>query len=71
MKDEPANPGGPAAGAPRAQGLPAVVGRADFEAERAGFLARENAHTREGDAIASLGPWKLVARWHPGWADGF
>ena len=45
MKDEPANPGGPAAGAPRAQGLPAVVGRADFEAERAGSLAREKAQT--------------------------
>ena len=66
MKDEPANPGGRAARATEAPGLPAAVGRADFEAERAGLLARENAHTREGDAIASLSPWKLVARWHPG-----
>ena len=53
MKDESANPGGPAAGAASAPGLPAVVGRADFEAERAGLLAREKAHTREGDEIAA------------------
>jgi len=33
--------------------MPAVVGRADLEAERAGLLAREKAHTREGDAIAA------------------
>ncbi len=53
MTNESANPGGPAAGATTAPGLPAVVGRADFEAERAGLLAREKAHTREGDAIAA------------------
>jgi predicted dithiol-disulfide oxidoreductase (DUF899 family) len=53
MKDESANLGGPAARAASAPGLPATVGRADFEAERAGLLAREKAHTREGDAIAA------------------
>ena len=53
MKDESANLGGPAARATEAPGLPAAVGRADFEAERAGLLAREKAHTREGDAIAA------------------
>ena len=52
MTNESANPGGPAAGATTAPDLPAVVGRADFEAERARLLAREKAHTREGDAIA-------------------
>ncbi len=47
MTDEPDN------GTARARGMPRVTGRADFEAERAGLLAREKAHTREGDAIAA------------------
>jgi hypothetical protein len=33
MKDESANPGGPAAGATRAPGLPAAVDRPTFHAE--------------------------------------
>jgi predicted dithiol-disulfide oxidoreductase (DUF899 family) len=33
--------------------LPPVVDRAAYEAERAGLLEREKAHTREGDAIAA------------------
>ena len=53
MTDESANLAGPAARATEAPGLPAAVGRADFEAERARLLAREKAHTREGDAIAA------------------
>ena len=53
MTEESANLGGPAARATSAMSLPAVVSRAHFEAERAGLLAREKAHTREGDAIAA------------------
>src|ERR1019366_377887 len=53
MKDESANPGGPAAGAPSAPGLPAAAGRAAFQAELDRLRVREKAHTREGDAIAA------------------
>ena len=53
MKDESAHPGGPAAGATSAPGLPAVTGRAAFQAELDALRAREKAHTREGDAIAA------------------
>jgi predicted dithiol-disulfide oxidoreductase (DUF899 family) len=53
MKDESANPGGPAAGATKAPGLPAAVGRATFQAELDRLRVREKAHTREGDAIAA------------------
>ena len=52
MKNEPANPGGPAsaAGVPS---LPAAVDRATFQAELDRLRIREKAHTREGDAIAA------------------
>src|ERR1019366_5109577 len=53
MKDESANPGGPAAGAPSAPGLPAVADRATFQTELDRLRVREKAHTREGDAIAA------------------
>src|ERR1022692_4730184 len=53
MKDESANPGGPAAGATKAPGLPAAAGRATFQAELDRLRVREKAHTREGDAIAA------------------
>jgi hypothetical protein len=53
MTDEPASPGGPAAGAASAPGLPAAVDRAAFEAELDQLRVREKAHTREGDAIAA------------------
>src|ERR1022692_4214352 len=53
MKDESANPGGPAAGATKAPGLPAAVGRATFQAELDKLRVREKAHTRQGDAIAA------------------
>ena len=53
MKDEPANLGGPAAGATNAPGLPAAVDRATFQAELDRLRVREKAHTREGDAIAA------------------
>jgi predicted dithiol-disulfide oxidoreductase (DUF899 family) len=53
MNDESANPGGPAAGAPSAPGLPAAAGRATFQAELDRLRVREKAHTREGDAIAA------------------
>jgi predicted dithiol-disulfide oxidoreductase (DUF899 family) len=53
MRDEPANPGGPAAGATRAPSLPAAVDRAAFQAELDRLRVREKAHTREGDAIAA------------------
>ena len=53
MKDESANPGGPAVGATSALGLPAAVDRAAFQAELDGLRAREKAHTQEGDAIAA------------------
>lgn len=35
------------------EALPAVVDRATWQAERDALLAREKAHTREGDAIAA------------------
>jgi predicted dithiol-disulfide oxidoreductase (DUF899 family) len=50
MTSESARPGGPAASAP---GLPAVVGRAAFQAELDRLRTREKAHTRAGDAIAA------------------
>jgi predicted dithiol-disulfide oxidoreductase (DUF899 family) len=53
MKDESANPGGPAAGATQAPGQPAAAGRATFQAELDRLRVREKAHTREGDAIAA------------------
>ena len=53
MQDEPAHPGGPAAGATSAPGLPAAVDRAAFQAELDRLRVREKAHTREGDAIAA------------------
>ena len=53
MTDESANPGGPAADAASAPGLPAVVDRAIFQAELDALRVREKAHTREGDAIAA------------------
>src|ERR1017187_4355659 len=53
MKDESANPGGPAAAATKAPGLPAAAGRATFQAELDRLRVREKAHTREGDAIAA------------------
>jgi predicted dithiol-disulfide oxidoreductase (DUF899 family) len=53
MKDESANLGGPAGGAPSAPGLPAAVGRAAFQAGLDALRVREKAHTREGDAIAA------------------
>jgi predicted dithiol-disulfide oxidoreductase (DUF899 family) len=37
----------------RTPALPQVVDRATWQAERAALLAREKAHTREGDAIAA------------------
>jgi predicted dithiol-disulfide oxidoreductase (DUF899 family) len=52
MKDESAHPGGPAAAAADAPGLPAAVDRATFQAELDRLRVREKAHTREGDAIA-------------------
>jgi predicted dithiol-disulfide oxidoreductase (DUF899 family) len=53
MTDESAHPGGPAADAASAQGLPAAVDRATFQAELDALRVREKAHTREGDAIAA------------------
>jgi predicted dithiol-disulfide oxidoreductase (DUF899 family) len=53
MTDESANPGGPAAGAVGAPGLPAAVDPATFQAELDRLRVREKAHTREGDAIAA------------------
>ena len=53
MTDESAHPGGPAAGAARAPGLPVAAGRATFQAELDALRVREKAHTREGDAIAA------------------
>jgi|SRR5438094_5827552 len=53
MRDESASPGGPAAGATSAPGLPAAVDRASFQAELDRLRVREKAHTREGDAIAA------------------
>jgi predicted dithiol-disulfide oxidoreductase (DUF899 family) len=53
MTHEPAGAGGPAAGAGAAAGLPAVTGRAAFEADLDRLRVREKAHTREGDAIAA------------------
>ena len=53
MTDESANPGGSAADAASAPGLPAAVQRATFAAELDRLRVREKAHTREGDAIAA------------------
>ena len=53
MKDESANLGGPAADATSAPSLPAAVDRAAFQAELDALRVREEAHTREGDAIAA------------------
>jgi predicted dithiol-disulfide oxidoreductase (DUF899 family) len=53
MTDESAPPGGPAASASSATGLPAAVDRATFQAELDALRVREKAHTREGDAIAA------------------
>ena len=53
MKDESSYPGGPAAGATKAPGLPAAVDRAAFQAELDALRVREKAHTREGDVIAA------------------
>ena len=50
MTDETTNQ---AAGAASAPARPAAVDRATFQAELAELRAREKAHTREGDAIAS------------------
>jgi len=40
-------------GAANGTALPAIVDRANFEAELAGLRDREKAHTKEGDAIAA------------------
>jgi predicted dithiol-disulfide oxidoreductase (DUF899 family) len=53
MTDESAGLGGPAAGATKAPSLPAVAGRAIFQAELDRLRVREKAHTRESDAIAA------------------
>ena len=54
MTDESANPGGSAADAASAPGLPAAVQRATFAAELDRLRrVRGEAHTREGDAIAA------------------
>jgi predicted dithiol-disulfide oxidoreductase (DUF899 family) len=53
MTDESAHPGGPAADAASAPGLPAAVDRAAFQAELDALRIREKAHTREADAIAA------------------
>ena len=53
MKDESANPGGPAADATKGPSLPAAVDRGAFQAELGALRVREKAHTREGDAIAA------------------
>ena len=42
--------------------MPAVVDRANWEVERDELLAREKAHTREGDAIAAARRLHLAAR---------
>jgi len=47
MTDESAHPGGPAASASSAPGLPAAVDRATFQAELDTLRVREKAHTRE------------------------
>ncbi len=54
MTGETANPGRPPVGATSAPGMPAAVGRAAFEAELDRLRVREKAHTREGDAIATV-----------------
>jgi predicted dithiol-disulfide oxidoreductase (DUF899 family) len=53
MNDKSVASGRPAAGTSGRPGLPAVAGRAAFEAELEQLRAREKAHTREGDAIAA------------------
>ena len=54
MTDESARLGEPAAGAASAPSLPATVDRATFQAELDALRVRGKAHTREGDAIATL-----------------
>src|SRR5258707_13577103 len=53
MKDESETAVLPAADATGTPALPAVAGRATFQAELDALRVRENAHTREGDAIAA------------------
>lgn len=53
MKDDPTDVALPTAGGNDTLTLPAVVDRATWQAERDALLAREKAHTREGDAIAA------------------
>jgi predicted dithiol-disulfide oxidoreductase (DUF899 family) len=53
MTNQSPRPGGPAASAAPAPGLPPVAGQAAFEAELDQLRVREKAHTREGDAIAA------------------
>ena len=54
MTKETGNAAPHAAGAGNARGLPAVTGRAVFEADVAALRVREKAHTREGDEIAAV-----------------
>ena len=63
MKDESANPGGPAVGATSAPSRPATVDRATFQAELDKLRVREKAHTREGDAIAAAPGGRPIAQW--------
>jgi predicted dithiol-disulfide oxidoreductase (DUF899 family) len=53
MKDDAKNIGSPTAGDHTNLALPVAVDRARWQAERDALLAREKAHTREGDAIAA------------------
>jgi predicted dithiol-disulfide oxidoreductase (DUF899 family) len=53
MKNELTNGGWPAVGATDPAGVPAMVDRATWQAELDALVAREKAHTREGDAIAA------------------
>jgi predicted dithiol-disulfide oxidoreductase (DUF899 family) len=53
MKNELTNGGWPAGGATDPPGGPAMVDRATWQAELDALVAREKAHTREGDAIAA------------------
>jgi hypothetical protein len=53
VKNESANPAASTAGASKAPGVPAAVGRAAFQAELDRLREREKAHTREGGAIAA------------------
>ena len=53
MTDDATNLGGAPAGATNAPSLPAAVDRVTFQAELDRLRAREKAHTREGDVIAT------------------